>query len=248
MSTPAPSTARATGSRTEATSVPPRVSARDLAVEFGSGHRHLRIEMPVPHLDVTPGMLVVLAGRSGSGKTTLLKMLAGLQPPTSGTVHWNGETVDATHAEATAARRRGFLSYMDQAASLIPTFTVLENIMLAAVPVGKPADYADRAQELLEILGLADRTDQRVPSLSGGERARISLARSLLLETPVLVVDEPTASLDRATADRVIGLLHAHADNGGSVIAASHDPNVLAAATDLHPMRESAPTPEEATP
>ena len=175
---------------------------------------------------VAPGQLCCIAGRSGSGKTSVARVLVGLTAPTDGAVVWGGvDLATLTEAERSDQRRK-LTGYVDQEASLIPGLTVIDNILLPAIPDGRDAVRSAKstAAQDLRRLGLERRRGWSPARLSGGERQRVALARALTAKTPVIVADEPTASLDRRWADAVIDILLEHADTGGIVVAASHDP------------------------
>lgn len=176
------------------------------------------------------GELHCLAGRSGSGKTSILRVAAGLVHPSSGTVAWNGQSITSLDDDAVAKLRRDTIGYLDQGGALIEGMTALENVLLPAVPGRRVKKLRSRAEELLAELDVAARASHRPTKLSGGERQRVALARALLLEPTVVMADEPTASLDRATGGGVIALLRALADSGIAVLVASHDPALIAAA------------------
>lgn len=182
-----------------------------------------------------PGSILCLAGRSGSGKTSLLRCFVGLQRPTSGAITWDEHDVTTLGPDAIADGRRSSVVYVDQAASLVEDLTVEENVVVPAVPDGRQAvrDARRRGNELLKRLGLDVVKRQRPASLSGGERQRVAVARALVMRSPVIVADEPTASLDRAWADAVIELLREQAERGCSVLVASHDPGMIAAADEV---------------
>lgn len=182
------------------------------------------------NLSLAPGEMHCLAGRSGSGKTSILRVTAGLATPTAGEVRWNGESLaDLSDARITAMRR-DFVGYLDQNGTLIPGLSAIENVILPAVPARRTKELAPTARDLLEILGVGARAKHRPEQLSGGERQRVAFARSLLLSPRVLMVDEPTASLDRASADAVITLLRELSADGITVLVSAHDQNLIAAA------------------
>jgi ABC-type lipoprotein export system ATPase subunit len=186
------------------------------------------------HLD--PGNMHCLAGRSGSGKTSILRVAAGLVRPTSGDVLWAGERLGALRDDAITARRRDLIGYLDQGGVLLAGLTALENVLMPAVPARRAGELTARGRELLERLEVGHRASHRPDQLSVGERQRVALARALLLEPQVLMVDEPTASLDRVTADGVIAVLSQLRDDGIAVLVAAHDEHLVAAAdsrTDL---------------
>lgn len=181
-------------------------------------------------LSLQPGTMHCLAGRSGSGKTSVLRVAAGLVPPSSGSVSWSGESLRSLSDDGITRRRRSHVGYLDQGGVLVPGLTALENVLLPAVPDRRTRQLTDRAHELLERLGVGDRASSRPERLSGGERQRVALARALVLSPPVIIADEPTASLDRVSADAVIELLKALAAGGAAVLVAAHDPHLVAAA------------------
>lgn len=182
------------------------------------------------NLSLAPGEMHCLAGRSGSGKTSILRVAAGLAAPTAGEVRWNGESLaDLSDARITALRR-DFVGYLDQNGTLIPGLSAIENVLMPAIPARKVKQLASTARDLLEILGVGARAKHRPEQLSGGERQRVAFARSLLLSPRVLMVDEPTASLDRASADAVITLLKELSADGITVLVSAHDQHLIAAA------------------
>lgn len=181
-------------------------------------------------LTLEAGGFHCLAGRSGSGKTSVLRVAAGLANPTEGSVHWAGDAISELSQHALADRRNTFLGYLDQGGELLPGLTALENVLLPAVPTRAVKRLTERAVELLEHVGVDHRMQHTPDRLSGGERQRVALARALLMEPAVVVADEPTASLDRASADTVIELLAGLVDHGVAVLVAAHDPGLIGAA------------------
>lgn len=181
-------------------------------------------------LSLQGGRMHCLAGRSGSGKTSILRVAAGLVRPTEGDVLWQGDSLARLRDDTITERRRALIGYLDQGGALIGGLTALENALLPAVPDRRTRELADRARELLERLGVGRRAGHRPDQLSVGERQRVALARALLLEPAVLMVDEPTASLDRGNADAVIELLRSLTADGIAVLVAAHDEHLVAAA------------------
>ncbi len=182
------------------------------------------------NLDLAPGQLHCLAGRSGSGKTSLLRVAADLTRPQSGHVRWRGDPVHQMTDTQRADARRTSMGYADQNAPVIGELTALDNVLLPAIPTGLDTATIARARDLLEGFGLADHATDRASTLSGGERQRIALARAMLTGPTTLAADEPTASLDRASAATVIAALRRIANAGTTVLLASHDPHVITAA------------------
>lgn len=181
-------------------------------------------------LRVVRGEMHCLAGRSGSGKTSILRVAAGLAAPTAGEVRWNGDSIAALGDARITALRRDFVGYLDQSGTLIPGLSAVENVLLPAVAARRTRELASVALDLLDVLGVGARARNRPEQLSGGERQRVAFARSLLLSPRVLMVDEPTASLDRASADSVIRLLKELSADGITVLVSAHDENLIAAA------------------
>ena len=181
-------------------------------------------------LTVPAGRLHCVAGRSGSGKTSVLRVAAGLTRPTEGSVRWEGTPIEGLGDDEITRERRGRIGYVDQGASLLDGLTVLENVLIPTIPVRASRDSLDRARSLLTELGIDALADSRPDRLSGGERQRAAIARALVLSPRLLIIDEPTASLDRASADAVIELLVDRRDAGTAVLVASHDPHLIDAA------------------
>lgn len=195
----------------------------------GPGSDHTIEVLRDVSLAVHAHQLVCVAGRSGSGKTTLLTIAAGLRRPSAGEVRWRGQPLHSASALELAAMRRGFIGYVFQGGGLLPGLTAAENAALSLV--GRPREETDRrVRALFQELAIAERLDQFPAQLSAGEQQRVAIARALGPDPPVLIIDEPTAHLDRATGDDVIELLWLLRDRDRAVLVASHDPNLLARA------------------
>jgi ABC-type lipoprotein export system ATPase subunit len=174
------------------------------------------------NLNIHAGEFVALVGPSGSGKSTLLNMIGALDQPTSGEVIVNGTPLAQVRD---LDRFRGHtIGFVFQTHNLIPTLTARENVEVPIYESSlKRAERRQRAEALLELVGLHARMDFLPNQLSGGERQRVAIARALILGTRVLIVDEPTASLDRASANRIISILKDTTSDGIAVLVASHD-------------------------
>lgn len=184
----------------------------------------------VPLLQLNPGEVTALAGPSGSGKSSLLYLLAGLLAPTAGKVVW-GDRVLSGEAEAKRdSWRLHNAGFVFQSFHLIEELSPLENVLATAWFRGGATAMRERARELLERFGVPLGA-RRTNLLSNGEQQRVALARALLFDPPVLFADEPTASLDAASATLVSQTLRdLAAVSGKTVIVASHDPILLSAA------------------
>ena len=180
-------------------------------------------------LEVAAGESWAIRGPSGSGKSTLLHLLAGLDRPTAGSVWWGSTPVHELGAEAAARARAGRVGLVFQQHHLLADLDALENVTLPGRVRGQPD--AARGVALLESVGLGDRLSALPRTLSGGERLRVAVARALYGSPRVVLADEPTGSLDRASADTVIeALLGAAAADGAAVVLVTHDERVAARA------------------
>lgn len=206
------------------------VELRGVTIRYQSADGHPLDIVTDYNLTLAPGEMHCLAGRSGSGKTSILRVAAGLATPTAGEVRWNGESLAELSDARITVLRRDFVGYLDQNGTLIPGLSAIENVILPAVPARRTKELAPTARDLLEILGVGARAKHRPEQLSGGERQRVAFARSLLLSPRVLMVDEPTASLDRASADGVIKLLKELSADGITVLVSAHDQHLIATA------------------
>jgi len=161
-------------------------------------------------LEVARGDAVAIMGPSGCGKSTLLYILGALEPPSSGTVTLDGKNPFELDDSAQAAFRNTHVGFVFQDHLLLPQLSALDNViaptLVAATPEA-PAAVRQRATALLTQVGLADRLDHRPGELSGGERQRVAIARALIRQPSLLLCDEPTGNLDRASADAVADLL-----------------------------------------
>jgi len=176
-------------------------------------------------LSINAGEVVAIRGASGTGKSTLLHCLGLLEQPDRGTISLDGEELTTLRPGKRAQRRATAIGFVFQAFNLLPEFNVLENVLMTARTAGLPlATSRNRAQQLLESVGLSERAQSRIQTLSGGERQRVALCRALLPRPALLLADEPTGNLDPATAAVVLHqLLDLAKSNGSSVVIVTHD-------------------------
>jgi putative ABC transport system ATP-binding protein len=192
-----------------------------LTKTYPSGGRPLTVLNNIT-LDVEPGAFVAVLGPSGSGKTTLLGLLAGLDRPTSGTVHLDGEELGALDEDRRARLRAEKVGFVFQSFQLIPTLTALENVQVPLELRGERS--AARATELLERVGLGDRAGHYPAQLSGGEQQRVALARAFSTRPRVLFADEPTGNLDAVTGATIIDLMsELNRDLRTTLVLVTHD-------------------------
>jgi putative ABC transport system ATP-binding protein len=179
-------------------------------------------------LDIAHGEFVAIVGRSGSGKTTLLNLLAGIDRPTSGTVHAAGADLGSLSESGLAAWRGRNVGLVFQFFQLLPTLTVVENVMLPmdfakTIPAG---ERRDRARHLLDRVGVGDQADKVPATLSGGQQQRAAIARALANDPPLLLADEPTGNLDSATAEAVLDLFADLNTDGQTIVVVTHERDV----------------------
>ncbi|SEN60794.1 cell division transport system ATP-binding protein [Duganella sp. CF517] len=181
-------------------------------------------------LTVEKGELVFLAGPSGAGKSTLLKMIAAIERPTAGHVIVNGQDIARIKPAAVPFLRRN-LGLIFQQQRLLNDRTILANVMLPLLVTGASHHQAEqRARAALDKVGLADRASSHPLALSGGEQQRVSIARAIVNRPQVILADEPTANLDRASANKVLDALKAFHSVGVTCLISSHDEQMLDAA------------------
>ncbi|OGK95975.1 MAG: hypothetical protein A3E31_18415 [Candidatus Rokubacteria bacterium RIFCSPHIGHO2_12_FULL_73_22] len=180
-------------------------------------------------LAVKAGEVAAVTGASGSGKSTLLNLLGLLEDADGGELWFGDERVGGLGRSAKSRARGRWVGFVFQAFLLVPSLTALENVLLAARYVGRPAAEARRrALALLDELGVADRRDHYPAQLSGGEQQRVAWCRAVLNDPPLLLADEPTGNLDDANGAVILDGLRRRAQAGAAVVVASHHPEVVA--------------------
>ncbi len=179
---------------------------------------------------VEKGEVVAIMGASGAGKSTLLQILGTLLTPDGGSLEIDGTDVLRLGGNALSAFRNQRIGFVFQAHHLLPEFTALENVMIPSLIGGAPTREArSRAQELLETVGLRERTGHKPSQLSGGEQQRVAIARALVNRPAVLFADEPTGNLDTRTKEEIHQLLlQIRREQGQTVVVVTHDPSLSA--------------------
>jgi putative ABC transport system ATP-binding protein len=178
-------------------------------------------------LFIEPGKITVFTGPSGSGKTTLLTLVGCMARPTSGRIWLSEQEVTSLPERFLTEKRRKTFGFIFQQFNLIKGLTTLENIMLPAYPTGEKFKVMrQKALELLEIFGLAQKATAQVEWLSGGEAQRVAIARALINDPKVIIADEPTAHLDSNLSREFMEIMQGLNREGKTIILASHDPIV----------------------
>jgi len=200
------------------------LQASGLAKSFKDGERQVDVLKNLD-LQLAQGQSMAIIGSSGSGKSTLLQLLAGLEQPDAGEVFVVGECLSNLNGNQAAKLRNQRLGFVFQFHHLLAEFSALENVMLPYIMAGnKPAKAEQKAEAMLQRVGLGDRASHRPGALSGGERQRVAIARALINEPACLLMDEPTGNLDRHNAQQILGLLkQLQSDLGTAFIAVTHD-------------------------
>jgi len=192
------------------------------------------VNLTVPH-----GEFVALMGPSGCGKSTLLNLVAGLDVADEGTITVAGEEVTGRGEDDLARIRRRHIGIVFQFFNLLEGMTVLENVAMPAIIAGRRRRAAEtRARDLLDLLGIGDKSSAAPGSLSGGQRQRLAIARALANEPTLLLADEPTGALDSDGGHEIIELLSRLHANGQTIVLVTHDGDVAGAAQRVVRMRD----------
>jgi len=204
------------------------MQALKLHKSYRSGGDDLHILQGV-ELEIKSGEWLAILGASGSGKSTLLHLLGGLDRPSQGTVHYQDQNIYKLSRKAVNQYRNLEIGFVFQFYHLLPELTALENVAIAGM-IGKSKFSASqrhqRAEELLDQLGMSHRLKHRPNKLSGGERQRVAIARSLFNEPKVLLADEPTGNLDADTGQQILDLFIALHKQGQTIVMVTHDQHI----------------------
>ncbi|MFS2317569.1 ABC transporter ATP-binding protein [Maricaulis sp. D1M11] len=202
----------------------PILSLRDVSREYTTEAGQLTV-LNGADFDLHPGEIVGLIGPSGSGKSSLLHVAGLLEAPNTGEVHVAGAATSTLTDKDRTALRRNAIGFVYQFHHLLPEFTAQQNIALPQVIAGIARSKADiRADELLALMGLAERAHHQPPELSGGEQQRVAIARALANQPSILLADEPTGNLDPDTSQAVFNTLTcAVREEGAAALIATHN-------------------------
>jgi ABC-type lipoprotein export system ATPase subunit len=203
------------------------ITCTDLLKTYSCEGRMLKA-VDSANLTVSKGEFVTILGHSGSGKTTLLSLIGGLTRPDSGTVYIDGiENWQQSDSDLAVMRNRK-IGFIFQFASLIPTLTVIENILLPLSFSKSPEGDRGYAMDLLDRVGLADRANNLPGQLSGGQQRRVAIARSFINRPEIILADEPTGDLDEATEDDILALFKEFNQNGVTFLVVTHNRDLAA--------------------
>jgi len=180
-------------------------------------------------LQVSAGEFVAVLGKSGAGKTTLVNVISGIDRPTSGEIRVAGTPVHALGEDDRAAWRGRSVGVVYQFFQLLPTLSVLHNVMLPMDLAGRLSvrEQKERAMRLLDQVGIAGHAHKLPAALSGGQQQRVAIARALANDPPILLADEPTGSLDSGTANEVLGVFQELVGQGKTLLIVTHDKDIV---------------------
>lgn len=209
-------------------SVKPVISVRNLSHYFGQGSLRKQVLFEI-NLDIYPGEVVLMTGPSGSGKTTLLTLICGLRSPQQGSLKLlDRELMGANTEQLIQVRRQ--IGYIFQAHNLLKSLTALQNVQMSLQLHShiSPAERSEKAAQMLEGVGLGERSDYYPNDLSGGQKQRVAIARALVSHPKVVLADEPTAALDSKSGRDVVTLMQKLAkEQGCTILMVTHDSRIL---------------------
>jgi putative ABC transport system ATP-binding protein len=193
-------------------------------------------------MELEKGELVAVMGPSGSGKTTLLNLIGALDRPTKGKIYIDGQDLTELKEKELTKLRSRVIGFVFQFYNLIPVLSAFENVELPMLIAGMPKkEREERARQLLEMVGLADRANHRPDELSGGEQQRVAIVRALANKPSIVLADEPTGDLDTKTGTEIMhALRNLSSHEGATVIVVTHDPIVANLAGRIFEMRDGA--------
>jgi putative ABC transport system ATP-binding protein len=214
-------------------SAPPKAPAKEAIISIRGIHKYFQVgDVQVRalrgiDLEIADGSYVAIMGPSGSGKSTMLNLLGCLDRPTMGEYYLGGDDVAKMDDDTLSTIRGKRLGFIFQSYNLIAQLTVLENIQVPLIYQQIDLeDYAQRCQDLADLVGLSDRLDHRPAQLSGGQQQRVAIARSLVNDPLMILADEPTGNLDSETGLEVLDLIDRLNGDGKTIVLVTHDDHV----------------------
>ncbi len=205
------------------------IEVRQVSKGFDCGEARIEVLRGID-LDIARGERIAIVGASGAGKTTLMHILGGLDHPSSGTVHMDGEDIFAMRTAQRDAFRNRRVGFVFQFHQLLPEFSALENVMMPLLIARQsPAQAKPQAEALLGEVGLGHRLSHKPGALSGGEQQRVAIARALVMNPALLLADEPTGNLDSGTTGEIYQLLQRlHESRGLTMVIVTHSADLAA--------------------
>lgn len=204
----------------------PVISVKELKKTYIMGNQYVHALQSVT-LDVFKNEYVALMGPSGSGKSTLMNLIGCLDTPTSGQYFLNGQEVSEMTDNDLADVRNKEIGFVFQTFNLLPRLTALENVALPLIYSGvSKSERLERAEVVLEQVGLADRMDHTPNELSGGQRQRVAIGRALINDPTIILADEPTGNLDSKTSYEIMDIMDNLHANGNTIVLVTHEPDI----------------------
>jgi len=198
------------------------IEISNLTMSLSSAGRSVTVLEEI-NLSLSEKEFLAIVGPSGSGKSTLLGLIAGLDRPTGGSIHFDGTSLFDLSEDQLASLRREKIGMVFQSFLLIPTMTAIENVQIPLELQGK-TDAREQAKRLMDAVGLSDRYEHYPVQLSGGEQQRVAVARAYSTSPDLLLADEPTGNLDSKNGDHIISLLlKLHQEQGNTLVLVTHD-------------------------
>ena len=225
----APAAVRSTGS-----GAAPLIELRHLSKSYQRGEQVVPVLTDI-NLDIGRGDFVALMGPSGSGKSTLLNLVAGIDKPDAGRISIAGEDITQLGEGELAAWRAASVGFIFQFYNLMPVLNAFENVELPLLLTGlSRRERRERVETTLALVGLADRMDHKPNELSGGQQQRVAIARAIVTDPLLMIADEPTGDLDRASAAEILKLLdRLNTELNKTIVMVTHDPRAAEAAHHL---------------
>lgn len=202
------------------------ITLHDITKVYKNGPLEVQALMPL-NLHIEKGEFVAIMGSSGSGKSTLMNIIGCLDVPSSGSYELDGEPVQALSEEELARVRNRKIGFVFQSFNLLGRQTVLQNVMLPMMYAGLSREERnERALDLLDKVGLAERVKHRPTELSGGQKQRVAIARALTMNAPLLLADEPTGNLDTKSSYEIMDLFKQIHEEGTTIVLVTHEPDI----------------------